>query len=42
MRKFFRDPMTTDDNRGSVESSRGKLQMDGSNVLKDGGNDETN
>jgi hypothetical protein len=42
VRKFFGNPMTTDDNRSSIESSGGKPQMNGSNVLKDVGNDKTN
>jgi hypothetical protein len=42
MRKFLGHPMTADDNRSPVKSRRGKLQMNGSDVFKDGGDDKAN
>jgi hypothetical protein len=42
MREFFGNPMATDNDRSSVKSRRGKLQMNGSNVFKDGGDNKAN
>jgi hypothetical protein len=42
VRKFLGDPMGTDDDGGSVESSGRELQMNGSNVLEDWHDDKAN
>jgi hypothetical protein len=42
VRKFFGNPMGTDEDGYSIKSRRGEFQMNGGDVFKDGGDDKAN